>query len=89
MSYTGAAILGNYLLSRLASKIGLKKVITIACLSAAFFQVLLIISQGVLSFTVIRMIQVAFITGVIPLTFSLFARDVGGGIDRRHTAFTQ
>jgi DHA1 family multidrug resistance protein-like MFS transporter len=80
MSYTGAAILGNYLLSRLASKIGLKKVITIACLSAAFFQVLLIVSQGVLSFTVIRMIQVAFITGVIPLTFSLFARDVGGGM---------
>ncbi len=79
MAYTATAILGNHLLSRFSSKIGIKKVITIACLLAAFFQVLLIVSKGVLSFTVIRMIQTGFITAVFPLMVSIFARDIGGG----------
>ena len=78
MSYTFAAISGNYLLSRLSSKIGLMKVITIACLSGACFQVLLTLSGGVLSFMVIRMIQMGFIVAVFPLTISIFARDAGG-----------
>jgi DHA1 family multidrug resistance protein-like MFS transporter len=78
MSYTVTAILGNYLLSRLSSKIGLTKVITIACISAACFQVLLILSEGVLSFMIIRMIQMGFIAVVFPLTISIFARDAGG-----------
>lgn len=80
MSYTATAILGNYFLSRLSSKIGVKKVIAIACILAAFLQVLLIISKGVLSFTLIRMIQTGFISAVFPLTISIFARDVGGGM---------
>ena len=78
MSYTTTAIMGNYLLSHLSSKIGLKKVITLACISAAIFQVLLILSKGVLSFMVIRMVQTAFIAAIIPLIFSIFARDAGG-----------
>jgi len=78
MSYTVTSIVGNYLLSRLSSKIGLKKVITVACLSGTLFQVLLILGQGVLSFMVIRMIQMGFIAAVFPLMFSIFARDVGG-----------
>jgi DHA1 family multidrug resistance protein-like MFS transporter len=80
MSYTATAIVGNYLLSRLSSKIGLKKVITFACISAACFQVLLILGRGVLSFTLIRMIQTSFIAVVVPLTISIFARDAGGGM---------
>ena len=78
MSYTFTAISGNYLLSRLSSKIGLMKVITIACISGACFQVLLILSGGVLSFMVIRMIQMGFIAAVFPLTISIFARDAAG-----------
>ena len=78
MSYTGTAIVGNYFLSRFASKMGVKKVITLACLSAAFFQVLLVLSKGVLSFMAIRMIQMFFVASIIPLMFSVFARDVGG-----------
>jgi len=78
MTYTLTAILGNYLLCQLSSKIGAKKVITVACLSAILFQVLLILSKGVLSFMVIRMIQMGFIASVFPLMFSIFAKDVSG-----------
>jgi len=78
MSYTATAILGNYFLSRLSSRIGLKKVITIACILAGVSQLLLIFSKGIFSFILIRMIQTGFIAAVIPLIFSIFARDVSG-----------
>jgi MFS family permease len=78
MSYTATAILGNYSLSRLSSKIGLKKVITIACILAGGSQLLLIFNKGIFSFIIIRMIQTGFIAAVIPLVFSIFARDVSG-----------
>jgi DHA1 family multidrug resistance protein-like MFS transporter len=78
MSYTVTAILGNYLLSRIASRVGLKKIITIACVLAALFQVLLILSKGVFSFLLIRMMQTGFIAVIFPLALSIFARDIGG-----------
>ncbi len=78
MSYTVTALLGNYILSRLSSTMGLKRVIIFACISAALFQVLLILSTGVKSFTLLRMIQTGFIAAVFPLTISVFARDAGG-----------
>jgi DHA1 family multidrug resistance protein-like MFS transporter len=78
MSYTVTAILGNYLLSRIASKMELRKIITIACVLAALFQALLILSKGVFSFTLIRMMQTGFIASIFPLIISIFARDIGG-----------
>jgi DHA1 family multidrug resistance protein-like MFS transporter len=78
MSYTAAAILGNYGLSRLAGRAGMKKIITLACLVAALFQILLVLSQSVISFTLLRMVQMGFVAAVIPLIFSIFARNVGG-----------
>jgi DHA1 family multidrug resistance protein-like MFS transporter len=78
MSYTGTAILGNYFLSHLSTKMGVRKVITVSCLLATLFQVLLILSEGVISFLVIRMIQTGFIAAIFPLTISIFARDAGG-----------
>lgn len=80
MSYTFTAFAGTYIFSRLSSKLGLKKVITIVCLSASFLQLLLFVSKGISSFMVIRMVQTAFIAAVFPLTISLFARDIGGGM---------
>ncbi|RPJ08025.1 MAG: MFS transporter, partial [Deltaproteobacteria bacterium] len=80
MSYTGAAIVGNLLFSRLASKIGPRKVIQITCLVASCFLVVLILSGGVLSFTLIRIVEVGSIAAIIPLTFSIFARDVSGKV---------
>ncbi|OGP91636.1 MAG: hypothetical protein A2156_15305 [Deltaproteobacteria bacterium RBG_16_48_10] len=78
MAYTAAAILGNYLLSHFSSKIGLKKIITMGSMMAACFQVSLILSRGIFSFTLLRMLQMGFIAAVIPLTFSIFAREMGG-----------
>lgn len=78
MSYTVTAILGNYLLSRIALRMGLRKIITIACVLAAFLQVLLILSKGVFSFSLIRMMQTGFIAAIFPLILSIFARDIGG-----------
>ena len=78
MSYTASAMVGNLLFSRLASRMGVKKVIQIACSVASCFVVLLILSRGVFSFTLLRMIEVSSIASVIPLTFSIFARDVSG-----------
>ena len=78
MLYTASAILGNHLLSRAASKFGLLRVITAACLVASGFQVALILSRGLVSFSVLRMLQMGFIAGVIPLIFSIFAREISG-----------
>ena len=78
MLYTGTAILGNHLLSHLASQWGLLKVITSACLLAVVFQVSLWLSGGILSFSVLRMLQMGFIAAIIPLTFSIFARQLSG-----------
>jgi MFS transporter, DHA1 family, multidrug resistance protein len=78
MAYTASAIVGNHLLSHFSSTLGLNRIIKLACLSSACFQIALILSRGLLSFTLLRMLQVGFIAVVIPLTFSIFAREVGG-----------
>jgi hypothetical protein len=79
MAYTATAIIGNYLLISLASRLGLARLITIACLSAAALQGLLYFSTGVYSFTLIRMLQTGMIAAVIPLVISTFAGEGGGG----------
>ena len=78
MAYTAAAIMGNYVLSRFSSRVGLTKMIVAACLLSACFQVALILGDGLLSFTLLRMLQMGFVAVVIPLTFSIFAHGVGG-----------
>ena len=78
MTYTGAAIVGSYLLCRISSRIGVNKVMIMALSLAAVFQLLLIFSRGLVSFVVIRMLQCAFIAAIFPLTVSVFARHVGG-----------
>jgi DHA1 family multidrug resistance protein-like MFS transporter len=78
MLYTGTAILGNHLLSLLASRVSVLKVIAMACLIAAVFQIAMILSRGVLSLSVLRMFQMGFIAAVIPLTFSIYVREISG-----------
>lgn len=80
MSYTVTALFGNYILSQIASKVGVRRVITIACILASLAQVLLILSRGVFSLMIIRMIQTGLIAPLFPLTISLFAKDIGGGM---------
>jgi DHA1 family multidrug resistance protein-like MFS transporter len=78
MLYTATALLGNHLLSRTASKLGLRNVITGACLIATGFLLALIFSRDLISFSVLRMVQMGFIAGIIPLVFSMFARKLSG-----------
>jgi MFS family permease len=79
MAYMATAIVGNYLLVSLASRLGLARLITIACLSAAVLQGLLYFSTGVYSFTLIRVLQTGMIAAVIPLVIATFAGDGRGG----------
>jgi MFS transporter, DHA1 family, multidrug resistance protein len=79
MAYMATAIVGNYLLVNLASRLGLLRIIAVASLSAAALQSLLFFSVGVYSFAVIRVLQTGMIAAVIPLVISTFAREGRGG----------
>jgi MFS family permease len=79
MAYMATAIVGNYLLVRLASRLGLARLIIIACLSAAALQGLLYFSTGLYSFTLIRVLQTGMIAAVIPLVISTFVDEGEGG----------
>ena len=78
MGYTATAIIGNYVISRLTTGKRLKRVITVLCLTAAFFQLLLFFSGGVISFAAIRMLQTGVVAVVIPLVMASFASELGG-----------
>jgi MFS transporter, DHA1 family, multidrug resistance protein len=78
MGYTATAIVGSYTISRLTPRDKLAGVIAVVCLTAAFFQALLFFSQGVVSFTVIRMLQTGAIAAVLPLVMANFASGLGG-----------
>lgn len=78
MGYTGTAIIGSYVISRLTPRAKLTGVIVAACLAASFFQVLLYFSQGVVSFTVIRMLQTGAVSAVLPLVMASFGSKLGG-----------
>jgi len=79
MSYTASSIFGSYLLCRLSSKRGLNSIMVLSLIMASFFQLLLITSENVFSFGLVRMLQTAFIAAVFPLTISIFARKQVGG----------
>jgi len=78
MGYTATAIIGNYVISRLTTGKRLKRVITVLCLTAAFFQLLLFFSGGVISFAAIRMLQTGVVAVVIPMVMASFALELGG-----------
>jgi MFS family permease len=78
MGYTATAIIGSYIVSRLTPREKLTRVIAEACLAASFFQVLLFFSGGVISFTVIRMLQTGVVAAVIPMVMANFGAKLGG-----------
>jgi MFS transporter, DHA1 family, multidrug resistance protein len=78
MGYTATAIIGSLVISRLAPRTKLREVITVVCLAAALFQALLFLSEGTVSFTVIRMLQTGVIAAVLPLVMANFAPGIGG-----------
>ena len=78
MGYTATAIIGSYVISRWTPRAKLTGVIGAACLAASFFQALLFFSQGVVSFTVIRMLQTGVVAAVIPMVMANFGSKLGG-----------
>jgi DHA1 family multidrug resistance protein-like MFS transporter len=78
MGYTATAIVGSYTISRLTPRVKLAGMIAGVCLAAALLQTLLFISDGVISFTLIRMLQAGVIAAVIPLVMASFASGLGG-----------
>ncbi|MDP1991208.1 MAG: MFS transporter [Syntrophales bacterium] len=78
MSYTATSIIGSYVISRWTPREKLTGVIGAACLAAAFFQALLFLAPGVVSFTVIRMLQTGVVAAVIPLMMANFGTKLGG-----------
>jgi len=80
MVYTVTALVGTYVWSRLAKTVGLYKMITFLLASGILFQSLLAFSGGVVSFTVIRMIQTGLVAAVFALSISIFAREPEGSV---------
>jgi DHA1 family multidrug resistance protein-like MFS transporter len=78
MAYTASAIAGSYAISRLTPRTKTVKVIVSLCLMAALLQSLLFFCQGVVSFTVIRMLQTGIISAVVPLVIAHLASGLGG-----------
>ncbi|MGV8057920.1 MAG: MFS transporter [Smithellaceae bacterium] len=78
MSYTATAIGGSYVISLMVSRSKLAGVIAVVCLTAALFQALLSVSQGIVSFTVIRMLQAGVIAATLPLVMTNFSSGLGG-----------
>ncbi|MFH1008979.1 MAG: MFS transporter [Candidatus Latescibacterota bacterium] len=78
MGYTATSIIGSYVINRLTPKAKMTGVIAAACLVAAFFQAVLFLAEGVMSFSVIRMLQTGIIAAVIPLVMANFGSGLGG-----------
>ncbi|MCX8021655.1 MAG: MFS transporter [Syntrophorhabdaceae bacterium] len=80
MVYTAAAAIGSFILTRLAKKMELIKLITLLVFLSTIFQILLVFPEGLFSFTIIRMGQTYFTAAVIPLVFSIFAGQKRGAV---------
>ncbi|MFH1490451.1 MAG: MFS transporter [Pseudomonadota bacterium] len=80
MFYTCTAMIGNYVLCRQASRIGIGRLIISAGAAAVILQWLLAFSPGIISFTAVRMLQTAMLAAIVPVVFSIFASDLDGRV---------
>ena len=78
-AYTITAILGNFMINSFVPRTKLRQIILYIGLSAAFLQAMMYFSNGVISFTLIRMLQTGVVAAVFPMILSVFAIGVGGG----------
>ena len=80
MLYTATAMIGTYLLCRMAVRIGNERMIFAASISGIVLQSLLSLSPGIISFVAIRMLQTAIIASILPLLYSIFAINLDGKV---------
>ncbi|MBM4277730.1 MAG: multidrug efflux MFS transporter [Deltaproteobacteria bacterium] len=78
MIYTTTAMIGTYLWSWVSRKYGVYRMIIFLLSLGVLFQALLAFSQGIVDFTIIRMIQTGLVAVVLPLSISLFVSDLRG-----------
>ena len=78
MLYTATAMVGTFLLCRLAARITSHWLIIAVGLLGAVLQFSLSLSSGVTGFVVVRMLQTAMIAAIMPLVFSIFVSDLDG-----------
>ena len=78
MLYTATAMVGTYLLCRLAVRVTTHRLIIAIGILGTVLQFLLSLSAGFTSFVVVRMLQTAMIAAVMPLVFSTMASDLDG-----------
>ena len=78
MLYTATAMVGTYLLCRLAVRVTTHRLIIAVGILGTVLQFLLSLSSGVTSFVAVRMLQTALIAAIMPLVFSTLASDLDG-----------
>ena len=78
MLYTATAMVGTFLLCRLAARITSHWLIITVGILGTVLQLLLSLSSGFTSFVAVRMLQTALIAAVMPLVFSTMASDLDG-----------
>ena len=80
MLYTSTAMIGTYLWSFLAGRVGVKRMLNILLLSGVVLPALLLVVTDITSFTVVVMLETGMVAAIIPLTISIFAAEPKGSI---------
>ena len=80
MFYTASAMMGTYVWSRLSRRFGLRRLIPCLLVLGVLSPVSLVFSQGIVDFTVLRMIQTGVMAAIIPLVISTFVSESRGSV---------
>lgn len=80
MLYTATAMVGTYLLTLWSRKVGIYRLVILLASAGILLQGLFVVSQGVIDFTIMRMIQTGLVAAIFPLTMSIFAKESKGDV---------
>jgi hypothetical protein len=80
MLYTATAMVGTYLLSLCSRRVGIYRLIILLASAGILLQGLFVFSEGVVDFTIMRMIQTGLVAAIYPLTMSIFAKESKGNV---------
>jgi MFS family permease len=80
MLYTSTSMIGTYLWSFLAGRVGVRRMLNILLLSGVVLPALLLFATDITSFTVVVMLETGMVAAIIPLTISIFAAEPKGSV---------
>jgi DHA1 family multidrug resistance protein-like MFS transporter len=80
MLYTSTAMIGTYLWSYLAGRVGVKRMLNLLLLSGVVLPALLLFTKSLASFTMVIMLEAGMVAAIIPLTVSIFAAEPKGSV---------